>query len=96
MFRNATPAGHRPSPLAFVLRAFGGRFLPTSRGISAPARITLPTQKDAGAGQTLLEQRKALQAQIDAARPHSQRRAELVVRLRSLNNRILEAGRADH
>ena len=50
MFPNATPAGHRPSPLVSVLRAIGGRFLLRSSGISAPVQTTLPTPKPVGAG----------------------------------------------
>jgi len=90
MFPNATPAGHRSWGPATVLRAFGRRFLMASEAISTPAQITLPTPKSDGAEpMTALQHREALRAQIVASKPHSQRRAELVLRLRSLNNSIL-------
>ena len=90
MFPNATPAGHRSSPLVSALRAIGGRFLTKSSGISTPAQITLPTPKDDGERQTT----PSVNLKARALRIHN-RSAKAASAYERIHT-ILGAGRADH
>ncbi len=91
MFLNASPAGHRSSPLAFVMRAFGARWTRRSAAISVPAQTTLPTRKSDGAGQ-MPAPSVNLKARALRLYNRNSKAASAYERIHT----ILGAGRADH